>query len=401
MLRVQVLANHFLSPDILGGGDRVFIELCRNWQRKGVEVNVACPKNGKTLCERCGLDANYESIPSSFFERSPSLLAIPLLFMARALKACVLRLPYGKQTMLYTPGDFICNVIPAAFLRRVYGDRTTWAAQVFFVIPPPFSRQLSFARDIASFFLQRLSFSLMRRFADLVIVLNSTTRNQLVQCGIPGEKIFNSSGGVDLAQIEAAKGRIDSPYDACFVGRIHPGKGVLDLAEIWEKVVANKSDARLAIIGSGSPYYVDMLAESLRAKGIASNVEMLGFRASPFGLMKSSKVLLYPDHEAGYGWGLAVCEALACGTPVIAYDLPVYREFFQEGMYLVRFRDTEEFAKATLDVLGNDNKRKDLGQKGKDFVRKYDWKGVSDNLLSALEEISRGRTNRTHENTLT
>ncbi|HEV2119144.1 MAG TPA: glycosyltransferase family 4 protein [Candidatus Bathyarchaeia archaeon] len=390
MFRIQVLANHFLSPDILGGGDRVFIELCRNWQRKGVEVSVACPKNGKTLCESCGLDADYEIIPGSFLERAPSLLAIPLLFIARALNTCVMRLPYGKQIMLYTPGDFICNVIPAAFLRRVCGDRATWAAHVFFVIPPPFSRQLSFVRDVISFFLQRLSFSLMRRYADLVIVLNSTTRGQLIRCGIPEEKIFISSGGVDLAQIEAAESGIDSPYDACFVGRIHPGKGVLDLAEIWEKVVAIKSDARLAIVGSGSPYYVDMLVESLRAKNIARNVDMLGFRASPFGLMKSSKILLYPDHEAGYGWGLAVCEALACGIPVVAYDLPVYREFFQEGMSLVRFRNTAEFAKATLDVLDNDSKRKDLGRRGKDFVRKYDWKGVSDTLLSALEEIPRG-----------
>jgi glycosyltransferase involved in cell wall biosynthesis len=307
--------------------------------------------------------------------------------MVRAIKTCLLKLPSKNQTLLYTPGDFFCNVIPAAFLRVFCSDRTTWAAQVFFVIPPPFARKLSFAKDVVSFSLQRFSFSLMKRFADFVIVLNSTTRNQLIRYGIPEEKIISSSGGVDLAQIESAKRELQFRYDACFVGRIHPGKGVLDLAEIWQRVVAKRRDAKLAVIGGGSQYYVDMFTDSLRKRGITRNVDMLGFKPFPFSLMKSSKVLLYPDHEAGYGWGLAVCESLACGTPVIAYDLPVYREFFQEGMQLVRFGDIGEFAEATLDALGNDTKRNSLGRRGQQSVRKYDWKYVSDNLLSAFEKL--------------
>jgi glycosyltransferase involved in cell wall biosynthesis len=107
--------------------------------------------------------------------------------------------------------------------------------------------------------------------------------------------------------------------------------------------------------------------------------------------MKSSKVLLYPDHEAGFGWGLAVCEALACGIPVIAYNLPAYREFFREGTHLVEFGDLAEFAKATLEILNNESARIELGSKGKEFVQRYDWEIVSKDLLSAFELMSGGK----------
>ena len=41
--------------------------------------------------------------------------------------------------------------------------------------------------------------------------------------------------------------------------------------------------------------------------------------------MLGARALLMPSHAEGFG--LPVAEALACGVPVIASSLPVYREF--------------------------------------------------------------------------
>lgn len=45
-----------------------------------------------------------------------------------------------------------------------------------------------------------------------------------------------------------------------------------------------------------------------------------------YSLLKSSKVFVFPSHEEG--WGIAVCEAMAAGLPIVAYDLAPFREFF-------------------------------------------------------------------------
>lgn len=387
MIAIQVLANHIYGS-LLGGGDRVFIELCKCWQKQGVKIDVLCPKEGPALCEGYGLNANYTVVSGSLIEKSSSVFAIPLIFLMRSIKALKWRPCRAKTTIIYTPGDFFCNVIPA-FLSRIFRHETVWVAHVFFVIPSPFFRRLSFIMDTLSFSLQRLSFSLMKHFADLIIVLNSTTERQLVEYGIPKEKIYKSSGGVDTVELDATRPEANRRYDGCYVGRIHPGKGVLDLADIWKGVTEKKSDARLAIIGTGSPFYTKMFVDDLKSKKVEANVDMFGFRPSPFGIMKSSKLLLYPDYEAGYGWGLSICEALACGLPAVAYDMPVYREAYSDGVILVKTGDTSAFAKEVVDLLQNENKRKVLGQRGKRCVQKYDWMQVADDLLAVFKHIKR------------
>ena len=39
-------------------------------------------------------------------------------------------------------------------------------------------------------------------------------------------------------------------------------------------------------------------------------------------VVKSVLVFVFPSHEEG--WGIAICEAMACGLAVVAYDLPAY-----------------------------------------------------------------------------
>jgi len=389
MMTIQVLATHIYGS-LLGGGDRVFIELCKCWQKRGVKINVLCPKEGPALCKDYGLKANYTIISESFIERSSSVFAIPLIFFMRSMKALKWKPHKGKTVIIYTPGDFFCNVIPA-FLSRVLRRDTVWVAHVFFVIPSPFFRRLSFIMDTLSFSLQRLSFSLMKHFADLIIVLNSTTKRQLVEYGIPREKIYKSSGGVDTLMLDATRAEANRRYDGCYVGRIHPGKGVLDLADIWKRVTEKKEDARLAIVGTGSPFYTKMLIDDLKENGVEANIDMLGFHSSPFGVMKSSKVLLYPDYEAGYGWGLSICEALACSIPAVAYDMPVYKEAYSDGVILVRAGDTREFAEKIVDLLQNEDKRKALGRRGKKCVQKYDWMQVADDLLVVFKQVQKSR----------
>ena len=56
---------------------------------------------------------------------------------------------------------------------------------------------------------------------------------------------------MDLKKTDQVSGPKSKKYDAVFIGRFHPQKGVLELIDIWKRVVNKKPQAKLAMIGDG------------------------------------------------------------------------------------------------------------------------------------------------------
>lgn len=67
-------------------------------------------------------------------------------------------------------------------------------------------------------------------------------------------------------------------------------------------------------------------------------------------LMAGCDLLLAPSWEQE-GFGLLVLEAMACGLPVVASDVPSYRGFAAEAARLVPPREPEAFAEAAREIL--------------------------------------------------
>ena len=129
-------------------------------------------------------------------------------------------------------------------------------------------------------------------------------------------------------------------------------------------VVSKREKAQLAIIYAGSKDLELALMKKIKEEKLETNIFMLpltGDRA--LSMVKNSKVFVFPSHEEG--WGIAICEAMACGLPVVAYDLPVYREIFKEGIVTVPLNDIKRFSEEVIDLLENDEKRHILGDKAR------------------------------------
>jgi glycosyltransferase involved in cell wall biosynthesis len=108
----------------------------------------------------------------------------------------------------------------------------------------------------------------------------------------------------------------------CFVGRFVPGKGVVELIDAYAAAQA-RSAARLPVLtlaGDG-PLRAQVEAR-IATHGLAGQVRLAGWltREPLTALVASSRCLLMASREEGLG--LAVVEALALGTPVIALAYP-------------------------------------------------------------------------------
>jgi glycosyltransferase involved in cell wall biosynthesis len=120
---------------------------------------------------------------------------------------------------------------------------------------------------------------------------------------------------------------IDKPYFVC-VGTIEPRKNHLLLLHLWRQLVERLGDAapRLYVIGQKGwecENIVDLLERCETLQGYVFEDNACG-DAKLAGILHHARALLMPSFAEGYG--LPVAEALAAGVPVIASDLPAFRE---------------------------------------------------------------------------
>lgn len=127
--------------------------------------------------------------------------------------------------------------------------------------------------------------------------------------------------------VPAAKPPLDAPYFV-MLGTIEPRKNHWLMLQLWRQLIERLGGAapRLVIIGQRGwlcQNVVDMLERCEVLKGFVfektgcSDAELASW-------LGHSQALLFPTFAEGYGMPLA--EALALGVPVIASDLPAFRE---------------------------------------------------------------------------
>jgi glycosyltransferase involved in cell wall biosynthesis len=135
------------------------------------------------------------------------------------------------------------------------------------------------------------------------------------------------------------------------VSTIEPRKNHLMLLRLWEKLVLQfgAQAPRLLIIGQRGWDYDEVigLLESTQAlNGVVSEISRCT-DAEMVNYLQHSRALLFPSFTEGYG--MPVAEALTLGVPVIASDLPVFREFAGDVPDYVGVQDENAWMALILD----------------------------------------------------
>lgn len=228
----------------------------------------------------------------------------------------------------------------------------------------------------------------MLKRAKRIIAVSNFTAKILKTYGVSGGKILVSGNAVDLDFISKVKPHLDEEeIEGVFVGRIAKEKGIFDLLQVWSKVVRLKKNAKILIIGSGLE--LPFLKEKIVASGLEENVLVRGKCSDRelYSLLKSSKVFVFPSLFEG--WGIAVAEALACGLPAVAYDIPALREVYGrfKGVYLVPIKDIRRMASTVLEILNlRENEWNELNSLCKSSANQFRWGKVAQKDLTTLME---------------
>jgi glycosyltransferase-like protein len=226
---------------------------------------------------------------------------------------------------------------------------------------------------------------------DVVLVVSRLWRQQLLdEYGVDAAVVPN---GVDhgrfaapppAAAVAAVRSRVAGPGDVVVltVGGIEPRKGSAQLVRALARLrAAVPARVVLAVVGGHSfqdhAWYRDAVLAELPALGLELGRDVVLVGTVPDEEMTAwyhaADVFAFPSVKEG--WGLVVLEALAAGLPVVATDIPVFREYLASGesALLVPPDDDAALADALASVLTRPDLRSRLVTAGRAVARRYDW----------------------------
>jgi len=287
-----------------------------------------------------------------------------------------------KVSIVYSTSDFFPDTIPA-FFYKLFHPKTRWIQCVFHIYTHWSKRPGNKVINFFGYYLQKLSLFLIKRKADRIILINHLVKKDLIKLGFDKKKLKVIDCGVDIEYFDKIK-KTKSKYDVIFLARLNSSKGIFDLIPLWRLVVKQIPNASLGVIGGGDESIKLELKDLIKKNKLRKNIFILGYLndKKAYSLLKSGEAFLFPSHEEG--WGIVIAEAMACKLPVISWDLPVYKELFENKIIKVKEGDIRLLSKKVIDLLKNKNKRLTLGKKGYKFVKKYSWKRVSREELSTI-----------------
>lgn len=235
------------------------------------------------------------------------------------------------------------------------------------------------------------------RRASALTVVSAAMKTAAVQLGAQPGKVHIMSMGVDARdRFTPGQGGARSRDELLFVGRLVRKKGAAHLLPMLALVLKAVPEARLTIVGAGpldgelrADAHARRLAGKIVFAGAVANEDLAPYYRRAAVFLAPSVVTPEGDQE---GLGLVIAEALACGCPVVASDLPAIRDLIDDGAtgLLARSGDPADFAEKTLHLLRDPARAARLAALGRQRVlERFDWQSVCRGYEELLSSLSR------------
>ncbi len=150
-----------------------------------------------------------------------------------------------------------------------------------------------------------------------------------------------------------------------FLGRIKMDKGILDLVNAFKRLMEEKSDVFLLIVGYDEENMVSNI--SLLLKG-HDRFFYYGPTSKPESILPAADIFCLPSYREGFG--TSILEASCCKLPVICSDIYGLSDSVIDGTTGLKYevRNATSLYKQLLKLVLNAELRKSLGENGHDYV---------------------------------
>ncbi|WP_378188004.1 glycosyltransferase family 4 protein [Aquimarina sp. W85] len=155
-------------------------------------------------------------------------------------------------------------------------------------------------------------------------------------------------------------------------GRIAPVKGFEKLICCVEKVFKVYPDWSLEIYGGGDTFYINELKKLIAEKNLENHIRLCGSTSELDKQLLASSI--YAMSSKTECFPMVLLESLSNGLPVVSFDCPNGpRNIVTDSVdgILVEDQNITELSQALLNLIGNEELRKKMGQKARKNMLRF------------------------------
>ncbi|MGD0631908.1 MAG: glycosyltransferase family 4 protein [Terracidiphilus sp.] len=221
----------------------------------------------------------------------------------------------------------------------------------------------------------------------LIACNSEATADELVRwCPGIAEKIRVIPNGIPVEDFETAEPAdlgLENQDGArlVFVGRFEPQKDHRTIL----LALKNLPEVRLLLVGDGPlRRELEDLAQSINVR---SRVSFLGRRTDVANVLKASDIYVHSTNSDGFG--IAACEAMAAGLPVIASDVPGLADVVRGAGVLFPVGDHAALAREIQELLASPARRREMSKASRKRAQSFSIDKTVDGYLAMYESLCR------------
>lgn len=339
---------HILTDTNIGGAGRYLVNYLRYRDRETYDISVLLPRGSALLPELRALKIPVAEV-DGIADRSLSLLAIS------GLKQAIRK---AAPDLVHTHGSFSGRVAA-----KQCGVRVVYTRHSAFPVP-------SYLKKGPGHWLYG---ALDRRYADHVIAVSPAAAENLLESGVPENRITVLMNGTqalapmspeERQAVRSALGIPEGVFTAGIFARLEPYKGQLLLLDAARILKSEGRDFRILIGGSGS--MEGALRDRISDLDLTDRVRYLGF------VKDVRTVLGILDLQLNCSYGteassLSLIEGMSLGLPTVASNYGGNPWQIDDGVtgLLFESRNVSDLVEKLRTLMDNPAIREELGEHAK------------------------------------
>jgi glycosyltransferase involved in cell wall biosynthesis len=365
-LRILAINWQDLSHPQAGGAEVHLEEILKRVVGWGHEVSLACCAypNCKARETIDGMEVYRKGGRSTFNFLAPSLVRQILDEKPHDLLVeDINKIPFYLPLFFKMPH---LAVIPHLFGKNIYQEANPVIASYVYMAEKPLK-------------------GVYRKSGFLAI--SDSTRDDLIKRGIPAGKIGVAECGVDhgMYQPEQPTVKYERPT-IVYLGRLKKYKSVHHLIQAIPVIQKSVPDLKMLIVGDGD--YREALQQLVAKLKLEDAVEFTGFVPSAKKLvyLQRSHISVFPSPKEG--WGITNIEANACGTPVVAANVPGLKDSVspEKSGLLYEYGDLDGMARQVVRILTDRQLAKILSQGAIEWAARFTWEDCARRSFAVMEK---------------
>jgi glycosyltransferase involved in cell wall biosynthesis len=352
------------TKHVYAGGAEVYIhELASRWVKEGYTVTLFCGNDGKN--PRHEVYDGVEVIRHGGF----------YFVYVWAFIYYILRL--RKSTDIVIDAQ---NGIP--FFTPLYVRKPIYCL-MFHVHQDYLRTSLIHPLYLLAYFLEQKAMPFIYKHISFMTISESTKKD-MEKLGLGKTGIDIIFPGVNLNKLNPGK-KTEAPT-ILYLGRLKSYKSVHVLIKAAPAIIKKFPKVTFVIAGFGE--------EEKKLKKLAKKLDVFNKFSFLGKVTEEEKIALYQkswvfvNPSLIEGWGITTIEANACGTPVVASNVPGLRDSVQNPHtgFLVEYGNTDAFAEKIISLLDDKQMLKVMSHEAIAWSEKFDWNKSAQKGLQILQK---------------